>query len=613
MPLKSKQIMTKTLRLFLLLGLLVLPSFSALLAQGVGIPLGSDAYHILDRLEIKTSLTHDYFSSLKYFNRKDAIHYALHIDSSFFNLSDRDKEDLKYLYRDNNEWLIQSEHPTTITGMNEPLYEKVYTDSTSTFYTLKEVNRGSESNVYYEVSERPIFNTFYKTPANLYEINKPGFYLKFNPILNLKVDVSQDDEDGLLLFNQRGLELRGGIDDRIFFYANVLETQAKFPRYINREIDQALSVPGAGFYKDYDSDIFNVANGYDYLNGQGYIGFNATRHVGVQVGHGRHFIGNGIRSMLLSDFSNNYYYLKLNTRIWKFHYQNLFMELAPNSAADVVGDELLDKKYMAGHYLGVKLGKKLNVGIYETVVFSRQNHFEFQYLNPVIFYRTIEQQLGSPDNVLVGLDVKWNPIQNISLYGQFMLDEFKFNELFIERNGWWANKYGVQVGTKFIDLFGVDHLDVQVEYNFARPYTYTHGDSSASYSHYNQELAHPLGANFSELIAKVRYQPMHKLVLSLRTSFAEVGQDEQLQNWGQNILLPNRSRVRDYDNEIGQGVPGSLQVITFDASYQLFHNFYIEAEIFARNFDSDDNLRDLETLYFGGGIRYNIGKRSFDF
>lgn len=582
--------------------------------QGVGVTLGTDTYHILDRLDIKTNVQHDYFSSLKYYNRNDVINFALDLDSSSVDLTDLDNEDLQYLYRDNNEWLHPSSHPSTISGDKEPLYTKIYTDSSKTFYTLEEnQNVASQRSSKYVTSDKPIFNTFYKTPANLFEINTKGFYLKLNPLLNIKYYAGAGDEEENLLLNQRGLELRGGIDDRVYFYTNILESQSKFPTYVQQEIQNVLSVPGAGLYKSYNSDVFNVDRGYDYLNGQGYVGFNVTRHIGLQMGHGKHFIGNGFRSLLLSDFSNNYYYLKLNTRIWKFHYQNLFMELAPNSAQSDVGDLLLDKKYMAAHYLGVKIGSKLDLGVFETVVFGRENNFEFQYLNPVILYRTIEQLLGSPDNVLVGLDAKWNALPGYSLYGQLMLDEFKFRELFIDRNGWWANKYGIQVGLKAIDFLGIDHLDLQVEYNSVRPYTYSHTDSTASYSHYNQELAHPIGANFTEYLLRLRYQPTHKLCFKGKFIMADVGNDASNAYWGNNVLIPNPTRVMDYENETGQGLSASILIAGMTASYQIWHNCYIELEAFYRDFDSEIDNNDLNTIYFGGGIRYNMVGQSFDF
>ncbi len=94
--------------------------------------------------------------------------------------------------------------------------------------------------------------------------------------------------------------------------------------------------------------------------------------------------------MFLSDFGNNNLFLRLNTRIWKFNYQNLFMELT-NAYQSNPGDDLLGKKYAAMHHLDINLTKWLNVGVFEGVVFGRTNRFELGYLVPVIFYRSVER------------------------------------------------------------------------------------------------------------------------------------------------------------------------------------------------------------------------------
>jgi hypothetical protein len=95
-----------------------------------------------------------------------------------------------------------------------------------------------------------------------------------------------------------------------------------------------------------------------------------------------------------------------------------------------------------------------------------------------------------------------------------------------------TNKYGAQVGVKYIDILGIKHLDFQGEYNMARPYTYSHSKTGLSYSHYNQALAHPLGANFSELTSTLRAQPFSKLQLVSRAIFANYGEDSNGSNWG---------------------------------------------------------------------------------
>lgn len=583
-------------RFFLFLSFLC---FSVMLhGQGTIIPFGNDAYHIMDRLEIKTGIPTPFHSSLKYYLRGDVTNYAIQVDTSDGNLSSLDIKDLNYIFRDNNEWLGVTEYPTTLVGPKEG-------EGT--------LDQRSQTEKKYFAREKPILKYFYRTPANFYEAHSKHFYLKINPMIDFKM--AKDSEDTELIFlNRRGVEVRGGIDDRIFFYSNIVESQARFPSYVNRRIEQTNAIPNQGFFKDYQSSIFNITNGYDYLNSESYLGFNVTKHVGVQFGYGKNKIGEGERSLLLSDFANNYLYLKLNTRVWKFHYQNIFAELSSASTKDIPGDNLVPKKYMAAHYLNFNITPQMTVGFYEAVMFSRSNNFEFQYLNPLIFYRTVEGAIGSPDNVLLGINGKWNLLNRFQLYGQFMLDELVFDELFVQRRGWWANKVGIQVGTKYINVLGIDHLDAQVEYNLVRPYTYSHRDSiTTSYSHFNQPLAHPLGANFKETIVKLRYQPFHKLVFDGRLITMNYGEDPAMENWGQNILLPSSTREQDFGNEIGQGVGTNTIILGLDVSYQIYHNLYIDAHFFYRKMDSENDALDNTVNYIGGGFRMNIGKTRMDF
>ncbi|MDX1940031.1 MAG: hypothetical protein SFU99_05730 [Saprospiraceae bacterium] len=590
---------------FTLLLILIIVSLH-LYAQGTHLPLGNEAYHILDRLEIKSAVPSSFHSSLKYYTRGAATRYASMLDTMNLDaLSLQDRQDLLYIFRDNNEWLVPSEFYTTLAGKRE----KIRITNQDTLITQAQA---SMQDPRYVQSKRPILKYFYKTPANLLEVNDKYFYLRVNPILNINLSAS-NEEPSSLYFNQRGVELRAGVDDRVYFYFNILETQAHFPQYVNDRITRDRSIPGNGFYKDFESNLFGDGQAYDFLNSQGYLGFNFTRHLGGQFGYGRNFVGNGYRSLLLSDFGNNYLYFKLNWNVWRFHYQNLFTELSLQSARDVPGEELVPKKYMAAHHLSFNVTKNFNIGLFEAVIFSRNEGFELQYLNPIILYRTIEQAFGSPDNVLVGIDAKWNLFKRIQFYGQLMMDEFKFNELFVERNGWWANKFGMQLGAKYIDALGIDHLDLQAELNIVRPYTYTHTDSLANYTHYNQTLAHPLGANFREVILLARYQPIQKLSLEARIISANMGEDATGINWGNNILLANRTRFQDYGNEIGQGVAADIRIVGFDASYQLFHNVFLDLSYFRRKKTSDDPKLSNSLNYFTGGIRMNIARNRMDF
>ncbi|MEO1626861.1 MAG: hypothetical protein AAFV25_17035, partial [Bacteroidota bacterium] len=580
-------------------------------SQNTGVPLENPAYQILERLEIKSASEPLFHSALKYYARGDVARYAIHLDTTETSLSALDRRDLQYIFNDNNEWLQQSQWPATLAGERQLAPVRQYVDSSQTFYTQSSQPLASQSSSRYVQRQKPIFGLLYKTPANFFELDQEYFHLRVNPILNFRLGRTTNS-DGWVFLNQRGVTVRGGVDGRVYFFSRILENQARYPAYVRRFRREYQALPGSGLVKNYKSTVFDIDEGNDFLNAQGYLGFNISKHVGLQLGHGRNFIGHGFRSLLLSDFSNNYFYLKLNTRIWKFHYQNIFAELdaiSPNANQD----RLIPKKYVAAHYLSFRPNPRWSIGLFEAVVYHRENQFELQYLNPVVLYRTIEQGLDSPDNILIGLNMHWDVFRRIRLYGQLVLDEFKFDELLIERRGWWANKLGFQLGGKYIDAFGVDHLDLGAELNVVRPYTFVHKDSSANYTHQSQSLAHPLGANFREWSANIRYQPLPRLLAELRLIRATVGRDPNGENWGSSLLLSYNSREQNFGNEIGQGIETQISLVGLNISYELFHNGYIDLYYQYRREDSAQDDLDENSGYFGLGFRMNIATREMFF
>jgi len=538
--------------------------------------------------------------SVKGLGRRDIALQVIALDSIFPDMNPADRSDLQWLIDENNEWQPDFSREGQV-------QEKRFIDSTELFYTLGEkVTTGLD----YSISRRPFLKRFYRTPAHFFEVNSGDFKLRVNPLLNFRIAKDKND-DQVIFENQRGISIRGAIDNKVYFHTDILESQARYPGYVRDYQEKFSAVPGAGFIKPYQSSIFNFDKGVDFLLANAYVGTSVSKHVQIELGHGRHFIGNGIRSLFLSDFATDYFYLKLNTRVWKFHYQNIFGELLQGRNRGV-GDMLIPKKYFAAHYLSLNITKNLYLGLFETVVFARENQFELQYLNPIILYRTVEGSIGSPDNVLLGLDLKYNIWNKVSLYGQLVLDEFKIGEI-RDGNGWWANKYGMQAGLKWMDVFNVSHLDAQVEYNSARPYIYSHNTGIAYYGHYRQSLAHPLGGNFRESIFRLNYQLNDRWFMTARMLSMKTGEDIDSLNYGSNILIPNGERVQDYGNEIGQGIATNIMTLGLDISYQLKHGLFLDAFFQSRKKDSALNERDDSSVFVGGGIRMNLGRRWQEF
>ncbi len=610
--------------LFAIFSLLLAPFL--LPAQGSGIFLQSRAEYITQRLAIKGNSSIPFHSGIRPYLRGDVVSYALHLElDSSIRFTRLDRADLQYLYDDNNEWLGRYGNGIPVL---DGLAKKHRTQEAKGHFFLQDSLKQVEITKIEQLashkerfSHRPfcLFKKsakpfcLYRSPANLYEINQRAFHLRFNPILNFRMDFDSRGHQRYLI-NQRGIVLRGDIDNRLFFHSRILENQMRYPTYVHQREAQHQSLPGAGFHKyEAYSRLFKTDSLYDYLLSDAYIGFYLSPHIGMQLGHGRNFIGEGYRSLLLSDFATDYFYLKFNWRVWKLHYQNIFAEMSLESVRESP-ERVIPKKYMAAHYLSYQPIPQLSLGFFEAVVFSRPHGFELQYLNPVILYRTVEHLLGSPDNVLIGLTARYNFWHHFQFYSQLMLDEFVFDELFIKKRKWWANKYGIQLGLKYIDAFGIDHLDLQLETNWVRPYTYTHFDSTATYSHYSQPLAHPLGANFIEYLGILRYQPSAHWFFKARIIRAYYGEDTETENWGSDILTSyyNNRQVTE-GSVIGQGIRGQTLLAGLEIAYQLKHNLTLEANWFFRKKTSALPERNDLVNYLGLGIRLNATRHYMDY
>lgn len=552
--------------------------------QSPNLPFGHQAYHWMDRLEIKSGRLADFHTSHKQYSRGDITQYAQKIydEIDAGDLEDGDFSDFEAIYRDNNQELSA----TALESMSHPKYE---------------------------TRIRPFLKYFYKTPANFFEVAKKDFSLIVQPSVSVDfgIENTESNQSGYLQRTQ-GIILQGKIDDKVSFYTDMHMYFDRYQAHVRRYINEYKAIPGLGFYgKTYE--LGSVDSLYDAINAQGAINFNVTKSIEFELGHGRNFIGNGYRSLILSDFSQNYFYLKANTKVWKFDYQNIFAEMSQVSTKQVLGDIGIPKKYLALHHLSLNLTKNFNIGIFESVVLNRgDSGFDLNYINPIIFYRSVERNLDSPDNVLMGADFKWNIANKFSFYGQAILDELQASNL-ISNPQSWAHKFGGQLGLKYIDAFYVDHLDIQLEINAVRPYTYSHRDSSISYSHFNQPLAHPLGANFREFIAIVKYQPSEKLFFEMRAMSALTGRDTLDSNWGSKFFKPYNTRSASDNVVIGQGVQTNIFLFNFTASYMLFHNCFVDLNLMYRTEDSTIDAYDYNSFFFSTGIRLNFWKPKLDF
>ncbi len=541
-------------------------------SQTANAPLNTDYYHLLDRYEILNGkFSHSFHTAAKPYQR---IHIAQFVDT---------------LLSDSNYWYYQDKQLLTYLANDNWEYSN-YADNDS---------------------NKPFLKVFFRKKSDLYHVKTKDFDLHVNPILHFSLG-KESASDVMNYVNTRGVDIRGNIVGRLGFYSSIATTQAAYPLYVRNYIEEKGVVPYEGFWKEFHTD------GVDYFTARGYLSFDLIKnYVNAQFGFDKNTTGNGYRSMFLSDFSNSYTFLKLNTKIWRINYRNIFAQGVAEhmvTSTGSAGTEKYPKKFLASHHLSINITDNINIGLFEAVMAGDSTQtFNISYMNPIIFYRALEHQDGSTDNAMVGFDYKVNFARHFSVYGQFLLDEFKLDEI-KSGEGWWANKWGLQTGLKYINVFGIKNLDGQIEYNIARPYLYQHQDIYTNYAHYSMPLGHIQGGNFREFIGILRFQPSPKFNFIGQLNISRYGEDNNANtNWGKNVMKSYTTREQDYGNTIGQGVDTKLFNSQLTAIYQFKHNLFFDLNFVYRKLDSELDERDENTTYISASFRWNIPRKTFDF
>lgn len=334
---------------------------------------------------------------------------------------------------------------------------------------------------------------------NFIQIDTGKFYLTIDPLFNLELGEDTEDnrpEKPSLFVNTRGIIAKGHIGKKFSFQTAVYENQANLPEYLVDYVNANNVVPGQGRIKKFKD------NGFDYNTATSFISYSPNKHFNFQLGNDKQFIGDGYRSLLLSDFAYNFPYYKAVVLFGKknqFQYTKLNAGLSNlNRREDGSTPEaLFTRKSMSVHYLSWIATKWLHVGFFESTIWQTESPsgtkpYNFMQLNPVLFLNTAVTGFDEEDNSQLGINTKIKLPFKTVLYGQFLYDGNEINA-----------KYGYQAGIKY---FGIKGLMLQAEFNKVEPYTYGSKLPLQNFSHFNEPLAHPLGANFNELIGIINYK-----------------------------------------------------------------------------------------------------------
>ncbi|MCB4799888.1 gliding motility protein RemB [Neotamlana laminarinivorans] len=458
---------------------------------------------------------------------------------------------------------------------------------------------------------------------HMVELQGKNYWFTIDPIFDLEVGKDTEADFNSTYNNTRGLLVKGALGKRFSFYTSVFESQGRFAQYFNEyaETLQAFGpdpaiIPGRGIAKAFKTDS------YDYPVAEAYLSYSPADFVNVQFGHGKNFIGDGYRSLFLSDVASPHPFFKLNTKFWKIKYTNTWMWLK-DVRPEVTVDDAFLTKYMATHFLSWNVTKRLNVGFFESIIWANttNRNFDINYLNPIVFYRAVEFETGQDaGNAIMGASAKYKYNDNINLYSQFILDEFSLSDV-RAGNKSWKNKFGYQLGVKYYNAFKVENLMLQIEYNRVRPYTYSHSTIATNYGHNNQSMAHLWGANFSELIVMGNYF-YNRWYANAKFIFGKRGfdynDDTDNFSYGGDIYKNYNDRPFDTGVEIGQGITTNSFYGNLQAGYVVnpSSNLKLFTDITVRNFNPEATTEQTyksNTVWFNFGLRTDLFNWYFDY
>lgn len=402
-----------------------------------------------------------------------------------------------------------------VENYNQSIYQLFLADSNASFHqshlSFKPVRqtRTNPSQIYLEEGKYYYWLTQKLFKEHFLVFKGEDFICTVDPLVDLQIGQDLADPDQTYRFwNTRGVRVQAQFFDNFGFETSIYENQARLLNYQMNYVNShgEFMVAGNG-YNQVNSVIPTYSRtkpfgegGYDFAFARGYFNYQPTKWLNIEAGNGNHFIGHGHRSLLLSDFTINYPYLKpeitlLDGRlqynmIYALH-QNLYrLPIKQTPEAN------FERKMGVSHYLEYSVSKNFQIGIFENNTWVTTDSlgakpFNYLALNPLIG-NTLLNGGNTPNryNGFFGVNASFN-IKKTLFYGQAVFDNNSFG-------GW-------QLGARAFNVL-LPNLNLQMEYNAVTANTYTSENKRANYNHSNIALAHPLGNDFQELVGKVNYE-----------------------------------------------------------------------------------------------------------
>ena len=371
---------------------------------------------------------------------------------------------------------------------------------------------------------------------HLLEFKGENYHLTISPVFDFTLSKDLADTSNRRFFqNTRGFHIEGDLMKNFSFSTSFYENQSRNTNYqstyysslgelyVNHAdstyVTQNAVIPGAARTKPFKVD------GFDYAFAVGSLIYKPFKVLTLSAGNNTHFIGDGYRSVLLSDNGCPAPYFQANYRFlpkWEFVYMRSKLLNLTRKPASTSVEAYYQPKGFAVNYLSFKATPTLTFSLFEGTIYSRGDSVSSHpvnalYYNPIPVLSSFLVKTSEATSLL-GLNIGFTPLQNWRLYGQFAYN---------------LSSSGIagQIGTRISEPFKVNNLFIQLEANYSSNNVYSATLARLNYSHYNLPMAHIKGQGFTEGVFRINYE-WKRMYADLKTIFY------LLENYSSRSLLP---------------------------------------------------------------------------
>ncbi|TSD67453.1 capsule assembly Wzi family protein [Inquilinus sp. KBS0705] len=410
--------------------------------------------------------------------------------------------------------------------------------------------------------------------------------------------------------NTRGFQFGGTVGTKFSFYTSGYENQGAFADYYTDYARKIRFVPGQA----YDRTLTKSYRDFSYVTAL--LSYTPVKQLNITLGQDKTFIGDGYRSLLLSDNAANYPLLRATAHVGKFQYMMMwaYMQDLLIKKFDTFGSNR--RKWALFHYLDYNVNNNLSFGFFNAYIAPEADDqgntrpFDVNFINPLLFSSKFGPS-GQPGNALIGFTGKYKVFDKSAVYAQFIIDRFE-GSTFLSGNSTnnTNNTNGLQVGIRGADIFAVKNLNYLFEFNTVKPYTYMNGRTLSNYTFYSQPLGDPLGANFRELIGIMNYS-VGKFDFQGQLMYAKYGLDASGDNNGKDLTRPLSPTLTT--STVGQGIGTNLYYTEGTASYLINAKYNLRFELGAIYRQEKNDLGDKKAAILTFGLRSTFRSLYHDF